>query len=69
MDASIEYCKNNKPELYYLIEQGKAENLPGVDLEYEIPTNPEMTFKPRNNEENLDKILDYLAAKKIFPNH
>ncbi|MDB4584737.1 sulfate adenylyltransferase subunit CysN, partial [Draconibacterium sp.] len=31
MDASLEYCKNNKPELYNLIEQGKTENLPGID--------------------------------------
>jgi bifunctional enzyme CysN/CysC len=67
MDASLEYCKNNKPELYNLIEQGKTEHLPGIDMEYEKPTNPVLTFDPFKNEENLDQILEYLATKKIFP--
>jgi len=69
MDAPLEYCKNNKPELYSLVEQGKAENLPGADLEYEKPINAKLIFNPKRNEENLDKILNYLANNKIFPNH
>ena len=67
MDATLEYCKNNKPELYKLIEEGKTKNLPGVDLEYEVPTNAKLVFKPEENELNIDKVLDYLAANKIFP--
>ena len=69
MDADLEYCKNNKPELYELLEQGKTSGLPGVDLEYEAPTNAKLVFKPEQNEENLDAILDYLAMNKVFPNH
>lgn len=69
MNATLEYCKKNKPELYELIEQGKTENLPGVDLEYDEPTNSKMVFKPENNESNLDQILAYLAVNKVFPNH
>ncbi|NOR73663.1 MAG: adenylyl-sulfate kinase, partial [Draconibacterium sp.] len=67
MNASLEYCKNNKPELYNLVEAGKAKNLPGVDLEYEVPTNPKIEFKPEENEMNIDKVLDYLALNKVFP--
>jgi bifunctional enzyme CysN/CysC len=69
MDATLEYCKNNKPELYQLIEEGKTKNLPGIDLEYEVPTNAKLVFKPEENELNIDKVLDYLAANKIFPHH
>jgi bifunctional enzyme CysN/CysC len=69
MDATLEYCKNNKPELYDLIEEGKTKNLPGIDLEYEIPANAKINFKPEENELNIDKVLDYLAANKIFPHH
>ena len=69
MDASLEYCKNNKPELYELLEQGKTSGLPGVDLEYEAPTNAKLVFNPEQNEENLDAILNYLAQNKVFPNH
>ena len=67
LDAPLEYCKNNKPELYELIEQGKTQNLPGVDLDYEAPTNAKLVFHPKDNEENLDAILDYLAANKVYP--
>jgi len=67
MDATLEYCKNNKPELYQLVEEGKTKNLPGVDLEYEVPTNAKLVFKPEENELNIDKVLDYLAMNKIFP--
>jgi len=67
MDATLEYCKNNKPELYNLIEEGKTKNLPGIDLEYEVPTDAKLVFKPGENELNIDKVLDYLAMNKIFP--
>jgi adenylyl-sulfate kinase len=67
MNAPLEYCKNNKPELYDLVEQGKTKNLPGVDLEYETPTNAKLVFKPKDNEMNIDEILDYLAVNKVFP--
>ena len=69
MDATLEFCKNNKPELYELVEQGKTKDLPGVDLEYEAPTDAMLVFKPEENERNLDAILNYLAANKIFPVH
>jgi len=69
MDATLEYCKNNKPELYELIEQGKTQNLPGVDLEFEVPGNAKLIFKPEKNNRNIDKVLNYLANRKIFPIH
>ena len=69
MDATLEYCKNNKPELYEMIEQGKTKNLPGVDMEYEVPNDAKLNFNPEENELNIEKVLDYLAANKIFPNH
>lgn len=69
MDASLEYCKNNKPELYKLLEEGKTKNLPGIDLEYEVPSDAKLTLKPEENELNIDRLLDYMAANKIFPHH
>ncbi len=67
MDATLDYCKNNKPELYKLMEEGKTKNLPGVDLEYEVPNNAKLNFNPEENNLNIEKVLDYLAANKIFP--
>ncbi|MBN1987592.1 MAG: adenylyl-sulfate kinase, partial [Prolixibacteraceae bacterium] len=69
MDATLDYCKQNKPELYQMAEKDEIENLPGVDLEYEKPENAHLVFKPEENEINIDRILDYLSANKIFPAH
>jgi len=67
MNASLEYCKNNKPDLYVKAEKGEIENLPGVDLEYKEPKVAKLVFNPEENEQNLDNILNYLAVNKIFP--
>ncbi len=67
MDASLEYCKKNKPQLYELLEQGKTKGLPGVDLEYEVPTEAKLNFDPTKNEENLESIIQYLAEGRIYP--
>ena len=67
MDASLEYCRNNKPELYEQADQGEVENLPGVDMEYEKPENSRLIFNPVENDFNIDRILNYLEEQKIFP--
>ncbi len=67
MNASIEYCRNNKPELYEKADRGEVENLPGVDLEYEIPADARLIFDPAKNELNLDNIVGYLEENNVFP--
>jgi bifunctional enzyme CysN/CysC len=67
MNASLEYCRKNKPELYEKADKGEIDNLPGVDLEYDEPADASLVFNPAENELNIDRILDYLEKKKIFP--
>ncbi len=67
MEASLEYCRKNKPDLYEKAEKGEADNLPGVDLEYETPDNERLKFNPEENDLNIDQILKYLEENTIFP--
>lgn len=67
MDASLEFCRTNKPELYEKFDQGLIENLPGADLEYVAPENPTLVLHPEDRATNARKILEYLADQKIFP--
>jgi bifunctional enzyme CysN/CysC len=67
MDAPIDYCKKNKPDLYKFFDQGKTQGLPGADLKYEIPANAKLIFYPDQSEENLELLRDYLAKQKIYP--
>ena len=65
MNSSIEFCRDYKPELYALADQGKISGLPGFDIPYEPPQHPQITCLPEEN--NLDLIIDYLYREKIFP--
>ena len=67
MDAELDYCKQNRPELYQLAEQGKLSDLPGVHSRFEVPANAALTLKPENNSTNPETIIEYLNTKKIFP--
>jgi len=67
MDASLEFCKKNKPELYERFEEGLVANLPGADLQFTTPENPTLVLKPENRAQNTRIIMEYLADSKIFP--
>jgi len=67
MDASPDYCRSNKPELYQLAESGKLQHLPGVDEAFDIPVNPAIVLHPQPESVDVEQIIDYLSAKGIFP--
>lgn len=67
MDAPLEYCRKNKPELYEKAENGRTWNLPGVDLPFEKPENAVFVFDPLNNQQNVVTLTDYLGQIKVFP--
>jgi bifunctional enzyme CysN/CysC len=67
MDASLEYCKQNKPKLYQWAENGDLKHIPGVDEKYEEPKNAAIVFNPVRNDVNVNKLIDYIAQKKIYP--
>jgi bifunctional enzyme CysN/CysC len=67
MDASLEYCKHNKPKLYQWAENGDLKHIPGVDEKYEEPKNAAIVFNPVRNDVNVNKLIDYIAQKKIYP--
>lgn len=67
MDAPIEYCRKNKPDLYEKADKGETSFLPGVDMEFDLPENATFMFKPENNDDNVEVLLDFLAMEKVYP--
>ncbi len=67
MDADLEFCRKNKPELYEKFDEGLIANLPGADLNYTKPENVDLVLYPKNRALNAKTIQDYLADHKIFP--
>jgi bifunctional enzyme CysN/CysC len=67
MDSDLEFCRNFKPELYRLSDEGKISGLPGVDLPFEKPDNARFSFQPENEQVNVETIIEFLSKQKIFP--
>jgi bifunctional enzyme CysN/CysC len=67
MDANLEFCKKNKPELYQLANASKIDNLPGVDTVFEKPTHPDLVFNIETEEICPERVINYLNEKKLFP--
>ncbi|MDO8896036.1 MAG: sulfate adenylyltransferase subunit CysN, partial [Bacteroidales bacterium] len=67
MDADLDYCRKNKPELYEKADQGQISFFPGVDEIFDIPEQPQLKLKPDDLKENMEIIFDYLKKHNIFP--
>jgi bifunctional enzyme CysN/CysC len=67
MDADLEYSRKNKPGLYEKADAGQLSNIPGFDLQYQIPVAPDFIFTPADQDANCDVIMDYLGEKGLFP--
>ncbi|MBE0649272.1 MAG: sulfate adenylyltransferase subunit CysN [Bacteroidales bacterium] len=68
MDADLNYCREHvDDDLYERFDANEAKNIPGLDISYDIPENPILKLKPQHNAENVEKVLQYLLKKKIFP--
>ena len=64
MDADLEFCKKNKPELY---ANENIKYLPGVDINFEIPSKIAKSLNPLDNGDNPEAIIEYCRENKIFP--
>lgn len=63
LDASLDFCRNNKPELYKLAEEEKVFNIPGMDVHYDKPPNPDLKISIIDIQMNHKKIISYLKRK------
>ncbi len=67
MDADIDYCKENQPDLYLLADKGKLDNLPGFDIQFDKPANPALTINPEFEKISTEVVIKFLREKKLFP--
>ena len=65
MDSNVEQSRKARPELYELAQQGKIEDLPGIDSKYEIPESPALVCQPEEDGENRKKVVEYLEEREV----
>jgi adenylyl-sulfate kinase len=67
MDVDMEFCKNRVPEFYKKAEEQNITHIPGIDLSFDVPSNPVMTMVAEPIEDQMEKVLEYLERNGIFP--
>ncbi|MEJ2594671.1 MAG: adenylyl-sulfate kinase, partial [bacterium] len=68
IDSDLEYCrKNDNYGLYDKADAGEINNIPGIDMDFDIPTNPDLKLDPRKNDQNIQKIIQFISQRKFFP--
>jgi bifunctional enzyme CysN/CysC len=67
MSAGIDFCRSNKPDLYLKVDKGELRHLPGADETFEIPQTAQLIFDASKETPDAERIMQYLAEKKIFP--
>jgi adenylyl-sulfate kinase len=69
ISTPLEVCENRDPKgLYQKARQGQIQNFTGIDSEYEIPENAEVTIDSSklSVDECADVVIDYLRMKQII---
>ena len=62
LDADIEYCrKNDNYGIYKMSDKGEINYLPGVDLNFDVPTNATLVLNPDDKTTNHQLII-----RKLF---
>jgi len=68
METTVEACEQRDDKGHYAkARRGEYQNFPGVDVEYEIPVNPEITIDVNNQtlDTSAEQILNYLKQNII----
>jgi len=70
MEADVKYCRKHvDDDLYTRYDKGKIRYIPGMDIPYQIPEKAALRFKPDQNAENAETVMQYLLENNIFPLH
>lgn len=68
LDSNVDFCReNDKYGLYEKADEGALKYLPGVDMEYQVPSKPSLKIDASNRAKNLELLMNYLNENKIFP--
>ncbi len=68
LDADIDFCReNDEYDIYRQADEGKLKYLPGIDMEYQPPSNPSLKLSAVDKANNIEKVLELLSKENIFP--
>ena len=65
VDADKAFCEAREPDLYGRAERGELQYLPGADMPFDVPQEPDVTVTPQHIGDAPDTMLRYLEKKGV----
>jgi len=66
VDAELEFCKAQEPELYAKAERGELQYLPGVDMAYDCPVKAAVTVDQHHVGVDPQKVVSYMLVQGVI---
>lgn len=66
VDADLEFCKAQEPELYAKAERGELQYLPGVDMAYDCPVKAAVTVDQQHVGVDPQKVVSYMLVQGVI---
>lgn len=67
IDATSEYCRSQKPELYEKADRGELLHFPGLDFPFEASPQADCVIRPAEETVTPSRVMRMLADRKIYP--
>lgn len=69
LDTPLDVCEQRDPKgLYKKARAGEIKHFTGIDSDYQVPVNPEITIdtSANNLEQSVQQLVDYLKAQQVI---
>ena len=68
LEATINFCKSNDQyEIYEKADRGEIQHIPGIDMQYDIPQNTQLTLNALEKSHQAETVFQYLEKNNIYP--
>ncbi|WP_242452843.1 sulfate adenylyltransferase subunit CysN [Prosthecochloris ethylica] len=68
VDADLDFCKAQEPGLYQKVERGESKYLPGVDIAFEPPIDPDFVLRQIHRDISADDVVEYMVRHVLESN-
>jgi len=68
LKANLDFCiSNDQYGIYEKANRGEIQHIPGIDMQYDIPQNTQLTLNALEKSHQAETVFQYLEKNNIYP--
>ena len=68
LKANLDFCiSNDQYGIYEKANRGEIQHIPGIDMQYDIPQNTQLTLNAMEKSHQAETVFQYLEKNNIYP--